>query len=386
MVRARCSRLLVSQFAVCRQLATKLLSASGLARRETAGVIGLVDQHAGQHLGVQLDVPAAVGGGPHEDVGHDTARRCRRRSAAGLGIEPADLGHHVGEVFVVDAAEAPQAGRNRAWRAAARLADQACMAGSNRSALAAASPGTRRGRGRATPVGSKLWTTPARARPAPRGTPSRPRWPRSVASGSRPRRRDRSARGRSAGRTGSLTRRGRAARRDGRAATCAADVGFEVRRLASPAAAGRQCRSRRRPRALRLRRRTLAGRAIVSKTLSSSVPRSRVELAPVRRELGATSSPPRAARSPRRARAPSRLRDRAGSPSSARSSSGLRSSFLLDEGGQFEAGELQQLDRLQKLRRHHQGLALAHFQPLQQTHRVAPVLFGEQAAPCVITL
>ncbi len=36
-------------------------------------------------------------------------------------------------------------------------------------------------------------------------------------------------------------------------------------------------------------------------------------------------------------------------------------------------GELQELDRLQKLRRHHQGLALAYFEPLQQTHALRPL-------------
>ena len=34
--------------------------------------------------------------------------------------------------------------------------------------------------------------------------------------------------------------------------------------------------------------------------------------------------------------------------------------LLLDEGGKFHIGELEKLDRLQKLRRHNQGLALAH--------------------------
>ena len=35
-------------------------------------------------------------------------------------------------------------------------------------------------------------------------------------------------------------------------------------------------------------------------------------------------------------------------------------------------GELEQLDRLQELRRHHQGLALANFQPLRQSHPDTP--------------
>ena len=35
-----------------------------------------------------------------------------------------------------------------------------------------------------------------------------------------------------------------------------------------------------------------------------------------------------------------------------------------DIGDEVEARELEQLDGLQELRRHHQGLALAHFQPM----------------------
>ena len=35
-----------------------------------------------------------------------------------------------------------------------------------------------------------------------------------------------------------------------------------------------------------------------------------------------------------------------------------------DIGDEIEARKLQQLDGLQKLRRHHQGLALAHFKPM----------------------
>ena len=42
--------------------------------------------------------------------------------------------------------------------------------------------------------------------------------------------------------------------------------------------------------------------------------------------------------------------------------------FLLNEGGQLEIGELQKLDGLQKLRRHHQGLSLAHHELSSQSH------------------
>ncbi len=44
----------------------------------------------------------------------------------------------------------------------------------------------------------------------------------------------------------------------------------------------------------------------------------------------------------------------------------------IDIGREVEMRELQKLDRLQELRRHHQGLALAHLEPLQQTHQPAP--------------
>ena len=42
--------------------------------------------------------------------------------------------------------------------------------------------------------------------------------------------------------------------------------------------------------------------------------------------------------------------------------------FALDIGRQIQAGELQQLDGLHQLRRHHQRLALAEFESLRQRH------------------
>ena len=42
--------------------------------------------------------------------------------------------------------------------------------------------------------------------------------------------------------------------------------------------------------------------------------------------------------------------------------------FRFHIGGKVEMGELEQLDRLQQLRRHHQGLPLAHLQALHQRH------------------
>ena len=48
---------------------------------------------------------------------------------------------------------------------------------------------------------------------------------------------------------------------------------------------------------------------------------------------------------------------------------GLRSSSAVHVADEIEMRELEQLDCLQQLWRHDQGLALAHLQPLQQTHQ-----------------
>jgi len=42
--------------------------------------------------------------------------------------------------------------------------------------------------------------------------------------------------------------------------------------------------------------------------------------------------------------------------------------LALDVSGKIEVGELQQLDGLHQLRRHHQRLALAEFELLRQCH------------------
>ena len=43
--------------------------------------------------------------------------------------------------------------------------------------------------------------------------------------------------------------------------------------------------------------------------------------------------------------------------------------FVLDIGGKFDIGQLQKLDRLQELRRHHHRLALTHDEFRGQSHR-----------------
>jgi len=47
---------------------------------------------------------------------------------------------------------------------------------------------------------------------------------------------------------------------------------------------------------------------------------------------------------------------------------GVAFELLLNERGQFKIGKLQKLDGLQKLRRHHQGLALPHDKLRDQRH------------------
>ena len=78
-VRARCSRLLVSQLAFCRLVARKSRSASLGAAALDAGGVGLIDQHARQRLAVEFDAPGIVG---------RPAKRTRRRSPTGSGGAP----------------------------------------------------------------------------------------------------------------------------------------------------------------------------------------------------------------------------------------------------------------------------------------------------------
>ena len=79
-------------------------------RLRQLGVIDLIDQHARQRVAVEFDMPAAVRAGPHIDVGHHGLRARRAELQAGLGIETADFTDHVGDIFVVDAAQFPQRG------------------------------------------------------------------------------------------------------------------------------------------------------------------------------------------------------------------------------------------------------------------------------------
>ena len=105
----------MSQFAVCRHSVMKALSASLAQRPRDLGVVALVDQHPRQRAGVELDDPAAVRGRAHEHVRDEDLDRAAREGAPGLRVEGADLGEHLGQILVVDAAEALQ-GRKIALR------------------------------------------------------------------------------------------------------------------------------------------------------------------------------------------------------------------------------------------------------------------------------
>ena len=69
-----------------------------------AGVEGLVRDHARQGIGIEINLPAPVRRRADEDIGCHRLRRRRAENQTRLGIEAAQLGNHVGEIFLVDAA------------------------------------------------------------------------------------------------------------------------------------------------------------------------------------------------------------------------------------------------------------------------------------------
>ena len=81
MVFARWSRLRVSQLAFCRHSDRKSFSPWSLARPDDLREIDLVDEHAGQRLGIELDGPTAVAGRAHLDIGDDGVGIAARQSA-----------------------------------------------------------------------------------------------------------------------------------------------------------------------------------------------------------------------------------------------------------------------------------------------------------------
>ena len=80
MVRARWSRLWTSQLASAGNRRDRPCRRPCGPPSTDAGVIGLVDQHARQRVAVELDMPAAVGRGAHEDVRHHGLRPRARRT------------------------------------------------------------------------------------------------------------------------------------------------------------------------------------------------------------------------------------------------------------------------------------------------------------------
>ncbi len=88
-----------------------------------ARIIGLVHQHLRQRVGVEFDIPAAVGGRAHIDVGHDRLHHAAAEHEARLRIEAAQFRDHVGEVFLVHVADTAQR-RVVALRQQIEIADQ----------------------------------------------------------------------------------------------------------------------------------------------------------------------------------------------------------------------------------------------------------------------
>ena len=72
--------------------------------------ITVIDQNAGKHLGVEFDMPGAPGGGANDDVRHERLDRAASERPAGLWIELPDLGQHVGDILLIDIADLPQGG------------------------------------------------------------------------------------------------------------------------------------------------------------------------------------------------------------------------------------------------------------------------------------
>ena len=72
------------------------------------GGIGVVDQHAGQGVGVQLHHPGARGGAADQQVGRRGEDGIRAQPAARAGVQFADLGRHFPRVGFGDVARLGQ--------------------------------------------------------------------------------------------------------------------------------------------------------------------------------------------------------------------------------------------------------------------------------------
>ena len=72
------------------------------------GEVPVVDQHPGQGLGPEFDVPAAGGVGPDHDLGRDRLGDVVIEGQARLGVEGLDFLDHLGEVLGVHPADLPE--------------------------------------------------------------------------------------------------------------------------------------------------------------------------------------------------------------------------------------------------------------------------------------
>ena len=70
--------------------------------------IGLVDEHAGQRVGIKFDKPSAIGCFAHIHIGDNGLDRAAAKAQTGLWVERFDVGHHFQDVFVVQPREFSQ--------------------------------------------------------------------------------------------------------------------------------------------------------------------------------------------------------------------------------------------------------------------------------------
>ncbi len=75
------------------------------------GVIGLIDQHLGQGVGVQFNQPATARIGPDEDIRDHRLGGRHVEAGRRFRIKRAQIGDHVAEVFLIDAADLAQLGK-----------------------------------------------------------------------------------------------------------------------------------------------------------------------------------------------------------------------------------------------------------------------------------
>ncbi len=62
------------------------------------GEVARIHEHAGQRVGIELDVPASIGAFAHIDVGNDRLHGLRTEGQSGPGVELADFRNHFRDV------------------------------------------------------------------------------------------------------------------------------------------------------------------------------------------------------------------------------------------------------------------------------------------------